>query len=313
MLPKSNLKVADPSQTMAASVLQRLRGKAQQSSYSPIKLLATKAAEADLSTTSLETTSLETTANLVEQLTREVRQLETVSRRESHKSIVSSGSSALDDCLPENGYAPGSVIEYLRAMPGSGVSTLVFAAASAAMRASGGFVVVVDTQHNIYPPALASAGLDLEKMVLVRPQSDVDALWAIDQSLRTSAVAAVISDVERIDDRSARRMQLAAEQGGGIALLMRPAAARRAPSWAEVQWLVRALPTPQAELASDQRHLQVQLVRLRGGASGATVRLKIDGRDGTLREIKRHEQTGALHLASQLANPTRPSRRAATG
>lgn len=210
-------------------------------------------------------------------------------------------------------------------MPGCGASTLAFTAAAAAMKSTNGFLVVIDTQHNIYPPALASWGIDLDKVVLVRPQSDVDALWAVDQSLRTPAVAAVVADVERIDDRAARRMQLAAEQGGGLALLLRPASARRGPSWADIQWMVRALvadansvrtapvtlPSPAITSHNQDRRLQVQLVRVRGGKAGATVRLRVSARDGTLQEVERHEPTGALHLASQLASAASPSRRAA--
>jgi hypothetical protein len=266
----------------------------------------------------------------MQRLSSEVRGLETAGRQATNKQTISCGCEALDRCLPDGGYAPGSVIEYLRAMPGCGAGTLAFTAAAAAMKSTNGFVVIIDTQHNIYPPALASWGIDLEKIVLVRPQSDVDALWAVDQSLRTPAVAAVVADVERIDDRAARRMQLAAEQGGGLALLLRPASARRGPSWADIQWMVRGLPSqdvsptqnvarPGAVAASvhtslslnQDRRLQVQLVRVRGGKAGGTVRLRISARDGTLQEVERHEPTGALHLASQLASATSPSRRAA--
>lgn len=269
----------------------------------------------------------------MERLSREVRGLETAGKQAARKPTISCGCAALDRCLPDAGYAPGSVIEYLRAMPGCGASLLAFTAAAAAMQSTSGFLVIVDTQHNIYPPALASWGIDLDKVVLVRPQSDVDALWAVDQSLRTPAVAAVVADVERIDDRAARRMQLAAEQGGGLALLLRPASARRGPSWADVQWVVRGLPSrdakpiqntspiqnvaqPTSSLIggqAEERRLQVQLVRVRGGKAGATVRLQVGARDGTLREVERHEPTGALHLAAQLASAASPSRRAAAG
>ncbi len=208
-------------------------------------------------------------------------------------------------------------------MPGCGASMLALTAAATAMRSTNGFVVIVDTQHDIYPPSLSSWGIDLEKVVLVRPQSDVDALWAIDQSLRTPAVAAVVADLQRMDDRAARRMQLAAEHGGGLALLLRPISARRGPSWADVQWIVRALPsrdcgptknvTSSMHSVAEDRRLQVQLVRVRGGKAGATVRLQVSAKDGTLHEVKRHEPTGALHLASQLASATSASRRAAAG
>lgn len=306
--------------SLPAHVAARLRSRSQQSLASPLK--AAQRAQAGDS------------ASLMQRLSSEVRGLETAGRQATNKQTISCGCGVLDRCLPDGGYAPGSVIEYLRAMPGCGASTLAFTAAAAAMKSTHGFVVIIDTQHNIYPPALASWGIDLEKIVLVRPQSDVDALWAVDQSLRTPAVAAVVADVERIDDRAARRMQLAAEQGGGLALLLRPASARRGPSWADIQWVVRGLPSqdvsptqnvarPVADAASvrislssplpinQDRRLQVQLVRVRGGKAGATVRLRISARDGTLQEVERHEPTGALHLASQLASATSPSRRAA--
>ena len=310
--------LAGSSSSLPAHVAARLRSRSQQSLTSPLKAaqIATQAADS---------------ASIMQQLSREVRGLETAGRQATNKQTLSCGCEALDHCLPDGGYVPGSVIEYLRAMPGCGASTLAFTAAAAAMKSTNGFVVIIDTQHNIYPPALASWGIDLEKVVLVRPQSDVDALWAVDQSLRTPAVAAVVADVQRIDDRAARRMQLAAEQGGGLALLLRPASARRAPSWADVQWVVRGLPSQDAEptqnisprpgasaanahtapFPAEDRRLQVQLVRVRGGKAGAIVRLRVSARDGTLQEVERHEPTGALHLASQLASTKSPSRRAA--
>ncbi len=310
--------------SLPANVAARLRSRQQQSTSSPLK------ATPNLATGPLASSATPTDAfNVMERLSREVRGLETAGKQATRKSTISCGCEALDRSLPEGGYAAGSVIEYLRAMPGCGASTLVFTAASAAMKSTNGFVVIIDTQHNIYPPALASWGIDLEKVVLVRPQSDVDALWAVDQALRTPAVAAVVADVERIDDRAARRMQLAAEQGGGLALLLRPASARRGPSWADVQWMVRSLPSldvsPTQNVGhraamdsahfrhTEERRLQVQLVRVRGGKAGATVRLRVSAKDGTLREVERHEPTGALHLASQLASATNPSRRAAAG
>ncbi len=316
----------DTSSSLPAHVAARLRSRLQQSSTSPLKA-AQLAPSSD-------------NASVVQRLSSEVRGLETAGRQATNKQTISCGCEALDHCLPNGGYVPGSVVEYLRAMPGCGASTLAFTAAAAAMKSTNGFVVIIDTQHNIYPPALASWGIDLEKVVFVRPQSDVDALWAVDQSLRTPAVAAVVADIERIDDRAARRMQLAAEQGGGLALLLRPASARRGPSWADIQWIVRGLPSQDtsptknvsrtvADAASlrsfssslstsssstslnPDRRLQVQLVRVRGGKAGAIVRLRVSARDGTLQEVERHEPTGALHLASQLASATSPSRRAA--
>jgi protein ImuA len=265
--------------------------------------------------------------SIVQQLEREVRQLEHSGRSATSAPLISTGCEALDACLPQRGYTPGSVVEYLRATPACGASYLAYAAAASAMKTSGGYLVIVDIQHQVYPPALVPHGIDLERVILVRPGSHADAIWAVDQALRTPAVAAVVADLEKIEDRTARRFQLAAENGDGLALLLRSAAARHRPSWAEVQWLVRSpVATPVAGLLSPGslaaakiggRYVQVKLIRNRGGSPGALVSLEIDGISGALksaqRERSRHEQQGAMHLATELAHPKSPSRRAAVG
>jgi len=254
---------------------------------------------------------------VVQQLAKQVRKLET-SNRSSTAEGIGTGCEALDSCLPNSGYLPGTIVEYLRTAPACGASYLAFAAAASALKARGGFVVVIDTQHSVYPPALSMHGIDLNQVVLVRPESRADAIWATDQALRTPAVAAVVSEIEKVDDRAARRLQLAAEMGDGLGILLRSAAARRFPSWAEVQWLVRSispsrLPKPSAQenpLAFDSagRKLTLKLIRNRGGQAGAIVRLAINSLDGTIksypvRERNRHEQAAAVRLASELAHP----------
>lgn len=264
---------------------------------------------------------------VVQQLAKQVRQLET-SNRSSASESISTGCVALDQCLPNAGYVPGSIVEYLRTAPACGASYLAYAAAASALKARGGFLVVVDTQQSVYPPALAMHGIDLNQVVLVRPESRADAIWATDQALRTPAVAAVVAEIEKVDDRAARRLQLAAEMGNGLGILIRSAAARRFPSWAEVQWMVRSISPSRLPRAAAQenplpfdsagRKLTLQLLRNRGGQAGAIVRLAIHSLDGTLkpypvRERNRHEQAAAVRLATELAGPKSPSRRNAAG
>lgn len=275
----------------------------------------------------------------LQQLAREVRQLETAGRAtDPNQASISCGCAGLDACLPAGGYLPGSVIEYLRTTSACGAGYLAFAAAASAMRASGGFLVVVDIGRCIYPPALLGHGIDLSQVIFVRPDSQADAMWATDQALRTPAVAAVVAELEFIDDRSARRLQLAAERGGGLGLLLRGLAARRSPSWSEVQWIVkgggsRELPqplsgSPFSSSTSRGRQLQVQLARVRGGQAGVTLRLEIEAATGAIsasrlggRERNRHEQSNSpLHaqpnpvrMASQLARTASPGYRAKTG
>ncbi len=262
---------------------------------------------------------------VVDRLAKQVRGVEISGRSISGpENLFSSGCEAMDRHLPGGGYQGGMIVEYLRCQPACGANYLALSAARQAMQASMGFLVIVDFAQRFYPPAALAMGIDLRRLVLVQPKSVADGLWAIDQALRCSAVAAVVADVERMDDRAARRVQLAAEQGGGVGLLIRGAEARTQPSWAEIQWLVRSRASSTTEVVqrqsaqpvthcNAQRRVHLQLVRARGGRSGASVQIEIDSVRGELREVVRHEQTAAVHLAAQLAHPTRTSQPAQPG
>lgn len=179
----------------------------------------------------------------VARLSQEVQRLETAGRdlSGSHPAITT-GCLAMDACLPAGGYLAGSIIEYLRSSSGCGATYLALVAAAAALRvAEEKYLVIIDTHHHFYPPALLGHQIALQRVIWVRPQSMADAVWATDQALRTTAVAAVVADLDSLNERDARRLQLAAEHGGGLGLLLRSLSARRMPSWAEVQWVVRSL------------------------------------------------------------------------
>ncbi|MGE3808517.1 MAG: hypothetical protein AB7K24_27955 [Gemmataceae bacterium] len=129
-----------------------------------------------------------------------------------------------------------------------------------------------------------------------RPAHHGDALRAREQALRCRGVALTLCWLDRADERVLRRLQLAAETGGGLGMLVRPARVRALPSWADVRLLVCPLPT----LAAPVRRWHVEVVACRGGASGGTVELETD-----------HE-TDPVHLAAPLA-PAAPARHAKRG
>lgn len=191
----------------------------------------------------------------------------------------SSGCPALDRLLPEHGFPWGTLIEYL-ADNGSGAAALSLVAAREACR-QGGALVIVDRERQFYPPAAANLGIDLANTLFVRPRTRKEQLWTLNQALSSSGVGAVLSWPEKLDDRAFRALQLAAENGGGVGLFLRPTGVRGHPTWAAMQLLVEALPAGKAT-----RRLRVEIVRCRHGQAGAAVEVELDDETGTLQESR---------------------------
>jgi hypothetical protein len=201
---------------------------------------------------------------LVQALAEQMRQCETA-RRCSPEATISTGYPALDRWLPDGGLHRGTLVEWLP-RDGGAATTLALAAARQAC-GENGTLVVIDRRRTFYPLAAAACGLDLSRLLLVRPQSDRDETWAIDQSLRSGGASAVLAWPDTLDDHLFRRLQLAAEAGDSLGLFVRPARAIAEPSWAEVRWLVEPLPSLPSRAGDASRHVQLTLLRSPGRAA----------------------------------------------
>jgi hypothetical protein len=82
----------------------------------------------------------------------------------------------------------------------------------------------------------------MERCIFIDPPNASDRIWAIDQTLRSGAAAAVIADAADADMAASRRWQLAATAGGVCGLLARPAWEIHEQCLASTRWHVHALP-----------------------------------------------------------------------
>ena len=87
------------------------------------------------------------------------------------------------------------------------------------------------------------------RLYVIRPDSEADEMWAIDQALRCPGVAAVVGWPQQVAATPQRRWQLAAKASGVVGLFVRPAVARHQPTWSEVR--VQVQPAGPADLAND--------------------------------------------------------------
>lgn len=97
-----------------------------------------------------------------------------------------------------------------------------------------------------YPHVLNAPGhrLLLRRSIFIDPPDNPSRLWTIDQALRSRGLAATIADGRGMTMPHSRRLQLAAEAGGALALLARPTDELDSLSASATRWLVRPMPSP---------------------------------------------------------------------
>jgi protein ImuA len=134
---------------------------------------------------------------------------------------LASGHAALDRALPFGGWPRGALTEILHPYPGQGELQLLLPALARLSRDKR-YVVLIDPPWQPYAPALHTAGMQLAYCISLDGLAEPDRHWALEQALRADHCGAALAWPRRNPDNKAlRRLQLAAESGGGCAFLFR--------------------------------------------------------------------------------------------
>jgi len=168
------------------------------------------------------------------------------------------GFAALNALLPGHGWPLSSLIELIPLMEGIGELQLLLPALRPLCR-EGRDIVFIRPPHLPYPPALATAGLPLNRIIWIDAQTDEAARWSAEQILREGMAGAVLLWSDTTKDIALRRLQLAAREGKSLLFLYRSASLLQASSPATVRISLR----PQAG------SLHVEVIKSRGGKSAS--------------------------------------------
>lgn len=162
----------------------------------------------------------------------------------------------------------GLLTEWLSEADGAGAATVALAALRAVTRPDARLVLVSGAVP-LNPCVPAIAGMIEERVVLVRPGSDDERAWAIEQALRCEGVEGVVAWMDRAPERVLRRFQLAVEQGGTRGFLIRPAAVRREKCWGDARFLVQPQSNGPIERSAGWRRVGIEVLAGRGGIAVA--------------------------------------------
>lgn len=180
-----------------------------------------------------------------------------------------------------------------------------FVLASAAMR-PGAVAWISQTDLTREHGHLLAGGMrflrrDLRPVFMVRVQRAVQALWALEEVVASSAVSLAIAELGGVDFTASRRLQLASERHGVPVILMLPYTTEGATA-ASARWRVRA--EPSAPNRYDPRapgalrwYARLERSRLAPEQVGQGFNLELD------------DETLSLHMVSGLAaHPASPGK-----
>ncbi len=236
---------------------------------------------------------------MLRDLRQQIARIERAHSRGTAPKSIAFGHPAIDQALPGGGLTLGALHEAASAGPDTehaAAATLFIAGILARLD---GPVLWVQQQPDLFAPGLAGAGLHPDRVIFAEAGKAV--LPAMEEGLRHPGLAAVVAELTgRLSLVASRRLQLAAEQTGVLAILVRRSRGfddpvLKEPSAATTRWRVAALPSPPAlPHAPDTPGLgparwRLDLTRCRGGEAGSWI-------------VEACDATGRLGLVSGAAD-----------
>ena len=212
---------------------------------------------------------------LLEGLRTQIRKLEKHYIGRCFKTFLM-GDPQIDAALPRGGLPRAALHQVVDGDGGGSGAALGFCTALLARLSAGrGTVLWCRRRRGLYGPGLSAMGLDPTRLIIVRGRNRTDILWAMEEGLRSGALAAVLGEADGVSPIALRRLQLAAETGGATALLLTSAQAKdQAPASGPVtsRWRVWTAPSSSSFPSlrnGDSCRWRVELMRCRNGSPGA--------------------------------------------
>jgi protein ImuA len=198
--------------------------------------------------------------------------------RLGHSTYLSLGMQQVHDHLPGPGLTCGVLHEIAAAAHGDRPAAFgfLFALTAAALQARAGPAMLVVQRRCLvefgapYGHGLVQLGLDPGRLLLIETKSDKDALWALEEALRSPARPAMVAGALAggLDLTTSRRLNLAAAPNAVPLVLLRGSYGTGT-SAAATRWRIASAPAALDRFgAFDHPRWQAALERCRNGRTG---------------------------------------------
>ena len=204
-------------------------------------------------------------------LRQRVRMLERPTAR--HNGILPFGVQAIDSHLPEHGLALAALHEIGGGGADAGPAACAALFVAGILARMEGVVLWCAETKDVFAPGLACAGLPPDRVLYAEAKDEKTVLLVMEEALRHTGLSAVVGEVLRLPMTASRRLVLAAEKSGVMAVaLRRQAEANAPPNAARTRWRIGPYPSAPLPVPGIGRaRWQIELTRCRGGTPNSWI------------------------------------------
>jgi len=189
-----------------------------------------------------------------------------------NNAVLDVGLGAIKNAFPNNRFPLGVVHELIYTQPETAAATggFVWGILASLMR-SGGITIWISASRTIFPPALACFGIAPDKIIFIDLQKEKDILWAMEEALKCTGLAAVVGEMKELSFTASRRLQLAVEQSKVTGFILRNHPGNINTTACITRWKITSL---SSELAGGMPGVgfprwKVELLKVRNGKPGS--------------------------------------------
>jgi protein ImuA len=162
-----------------------------------------------------------TQANIMAQLQKDILLLQSF-RPPSLRASNNGGLSLIQEAFPNNCFPLAAIHEYICNNAEEAAASAGFISAIvSAITTENSLTVWIGSNNNIFPHALTRFGVSPANVLFVEAGKEKEKQWIIEEALKCEALTAVVADIKYLGFTESRRFQLAVEQSGVTAFLIR--------------------------------------------------------------------------------------------
>jgi len=154
---------------------------------------------------------VEDKVDVIKQLQRDVLSLQGF-RKMSGNQLFDSGLGIIENAFPDNTFSLGVIHEFISNASEAAAATNGFIGGIVGrLMLHSGACLWIGTKRTLFPPSLKIFGIEPHRIVFIDVSRPKDALWAVEEALKSEGLAAVVGELSELSFTESRRLQLAVE------------------------------------------------------------------------------------------------------